>query len=262
MTYQNIQFERDGALGILTVSRPKVLNALSAATTKEIGAALREIESDTSLRVAIVTGAGDKAFVAGADIGELQALESPTAARELSEQGHEVGFQIARMSKVVIAAINGFALGGGLELAMACDIRLAADTAQFGQPEINLGIIPGWGGTQRLPRLVGPSMAKLLVVSGERIDAQEALRIGLVDRVVPAAGLLQAAKTLANAIAAKAPTAVGSIKQAINRGMDMPLAEGCMYEAALFGEAVASDDGREGTRAFLEKRAPVWKNRV
>lgn len=259
MTYENIQFERNGAVAVITINRPKVLNALSAATRQELGAALREVEADVALRVAIITGAGEKAFVAGADIGELQALESPTAARQVSERGHEVGFEIARMSKVVIAAINGFALGGGLELAMSCDIRVAAETAQFGQPEINLGIIPGWGGTQRLTRLVGSGMAKLLNLTGERIDAHEALRVGLIDRVVPAAELMDAARTLANTIAAKAPTAVGAIKQAVNRGMEMPLVDACMYEAALFGEVVASEDGREGINAFLEKRAPVWR---
>lgn len=261
MTYDNILFERDGALAVITINRPKVLNALSAATTQEIGAALQEVEADTTLRVAIITGAGAKAFVAGADIGELRALESPTAARQLAERGHEVGFQIARMTKIVIAAINGFALGGGLELAMACDLRIAADTAQFGQPEIGLGIIPGWGGTQRLTRLVGPGMAKLLNLTGERISAAEALRIGLVERVVPAADLMHAATTLAQTIAAQAPLAVTAIKQAVGRGSDMPLAEACAYEAALFGEVVASHDGREGTTAFLEKRAAVWQGR-
>ena len=259
MAYENILFERDGALALVTVNRPTKLNALSAATTQEIGAALHEAENDPAVRVVIITGAGEKAFVAGADIGELRALESATAARQLSERGHQVGFQIAKMSKIVIAAINGFALGGGMELAMACDIRIAADTAQFGQPEINLGIIPGWGGTQRLTRLAGPGMSKLLNLTGERISAAEALRIGLVERVVPANELLDSARQFAATIAAKAPTAVTAIKQAINRGMDMPLTEACMYEAALFGEVVASEDGREGTAAFLEKRPAVWK---
>ena len=261
MPYEHILFERNGAVAIITINRPKVLNALSAATTQEISAALHEIEQDSALRVAIITGAGEKAFVAGADIGELQAQASPTAARQLAERGHEVGFQMARMSKIIVAAINGFALGGGLELAMACDIRLAADTSQFGQPEIALGIIPGWGGTQRLPRIVGPGMAKLLNLTGERISAEEALRIGLVERVVPASELMQAATTLAQKIAGQAPLAVGAIKQAVNRGLDMALADGCAYESALFGEVVASQDGREGTTAFLEKRTAVWQGR-
>ncbi|MBC8162237.1 MAG: enoyl-CoA hydratase/isomerase family protein [Roseiflexaceae bacterium] len=261
MAYQNIVFERAGAVGVITVSRSTVLNALSAATTQEIGAALREVEADQALRVAIITGAGEKAFVAGADIGELRAMATATAARDLSERGHQIGFEIARMSKVVIAAINGFALGGGLELAMACDIRIAADTAQFGMPEITLGIMPGWGGTQRLTRLIGPGMAKLLTLTGERFGAAEALRIGLVERVVPAAELMTVARTLADQIAGRAPLAVAAIKQAVQRGMDMPLADACMYEAALFGEVVASEDGREGTSAFLEKRPPVFKGR-
>jgi enoyl-CoA hydratase len=170
-----------------------------------------------------------------------------------------VGFFIAEMRKIVIAAVNGFALGGGCELAMACDIRIAADTATFGQPEINLGIIPGWGGTQRLTRLVGPGMAKLLNLTGDLINAQEALRIGLVERVVPPADLLPTTRALAQQIASKAPLAVAAIKQAVNRGMDMGLADACMYEAALFGDVCASADAQEGTSAFLEKRQPTWR---
>jgi enoyl-CoA hydratase len=179
----------------------------------------------------------------------------------MSQRSHEVGLFIGRMTKIVIAAINGFALGGGCELAMSCDIRLAAETARLGQPEINIGIIPGWGGTQRLTRLVGPGMAKLLNLTGEMISADEALRIGLVERVYPAAELMSAARTLAEQIAGKAPLAVAAIKQAVNRGMDMALADACMYEAALFGEIVATEDAKEGTGAFLEKRKPTWKGR-
>ncbi len=184
MSYENILFERDGAVATITINRPKVLNALSQATIAELGAALREVEADDHLRVAIVTGAGEKAFVAGADINELRALPSADAARQLAERGHQIGLYIAQMRKIVIAAVNGFALGGGCELAMSCDIRLAADSAKFGQPEINLGIIAGWGGTQRLTRLAGPGMAKLLNLTGDLIGAEEALRIGLVERVV------------------------------------------------------------------------------
>jgi enoyl-CoA hydratase len=261
MQYENILFEPDGAVATITVNRPKVLNALNQATTAEIGAALREVEADAALRVAIITGAGERAFVAGADINELRALPSADAARQLAERGHQVGLYVAQMSKIVIAAINGFALGGGCELAMSCDIRLAADTAQFGQPEINLGLIPGWGGTQRLTRLVGPGMSKLLNLTGEMIGADEALRIGLVERVYPAADLLGAARALARQIASQAPLAVAAIKQAINRGQDMALADACMYEAALFGTIVPTEDAREGTGAFLEKRKPEWKGR-
>lgn len=259
MNYENIIFAADGPLATITISREKVRNALSQATIAEINAALHIVEEDPSLRVAIITGAGDRAFVAGADIAELQALPSATAARLLSERGHYVGLYIAQMSKIVIAAVNGFALGGGCELAMCCDIRLAADTAKFGQPEINLGIIPGWGGTQRLTRLAGPGMSKLLNLTGELISADEALRIGLVERVFPAAELLDAARALALQIAGKAPLAVAAIKQAVNRGADMALADACMYEAALFGDIAATHDAKEGTSAFLEKRQPTWK---
>jgi len=261
LAYENILFERDGAVATITVNREKVLNALNAATTAEIHRALREVEDDPGLRVAIITGKGEKAFIAGADINELRATPNATAARTMSQTSHEVGLYIARMTKVVIAAVNGFALGGGCELAMSCDIRLAADSARFGQPEINLGIIPGWGGTQRLTRLVGPGMSKLLNLTGDMIGAEEALRIGLVERVYPAAELIGAARKLADQIASKAPLAVTAIKQAVNRGMDMPLAEACAYESALFGEVVATEDAKEGTGAFLEKRKPTWKGR-
>jgi enoyl-CoA hydratase len=261
MTYENILFERDGAVATITINRPKVLNALSQATTAEIGAALRAVEEDASLGAAIITGAGERAFVAGADINELRALGSAEAARQLAERGHQVGLYIAQMRKVVIAAVNGFAFGGGCELAMACDIRLAADSAKFGQPEINLGLIPGWGGTQRLTRLVGPGMSKLLNITGEQIGAEEALRIGLVERVYPAAELMDAARALARQIAGKAPLAVAAIKQAVNRGHDMALPDACMYEAALFGSVVMTEDAKEGTGAFLEKRKPEWKGR-
>ena len=259
MSYENLLFERDGAVATITIDRPKVLNALSQATIAELGAALHEVEQDADLRVAIVTGAGEKAFVAGADINELRALASADAARRLSERGHQVGLYIAQMSKIVIAAVNGFALGGGCELAMSCDLRLAADSAKFGQPEINLGIIAGWGGTQRLTRLVGPGMAKLLNLTGDMIGADEALRLGLVERVYPAGDLAEAARALARQIAGKAPLAVAAIKQAVNRGHDMALADACMYEAALFGSVVQTEDAKEGTGAFLEKRTPVWK---
>jgi enoyl-CoA hydratase len=261
MPYENILFERDGAVATITINREKVRNALNEATRVDLLAALREVEADAELRAVIITGAGDKAFVAGADINELRALPNATQARQNSQRAHAIGLYMAEMSKIVIAAINGFALGGGCELAMSCDIRLAADTARFGQPEINLGIMPGWGGTQRLTRLVGPGMSKLLNLTGELISADEALRIGLVERVYPASELIGAAKELARQIAAKAPLAVAAIKQAINRGQSMPLVDACMYEAALFGDITVSEDGKEGTSAFLEKRQPSWKGR-
>jgi enoyl-CoA hydratase len=261
MTYENIIVERDGAVATITINREKVRNALNQATTEEIYAALRAVEQDAELRVAMITGAGDRAFAAGADINELRAQPSATAARQMSQRSHQVGLYIAGMSKIVIAAINGFALGGGLELAMSCDIRLAADSAKLGQPEINLGIMPGWGGTQRLTRLVGPGMSKLLNLTGDMLSADEALRIGLVERVYPADELAQGARALAQQIASKAPLAVAAIKQAINRGSDMALADACMYEAALFGDITFTEDAKEGTSAFLEKRTPTWKGR-
>jgi enoyl-CoA hydratase len=261
MAYENIIFEREGAVATITVNREQVRNALNRATTAELRAALHEVEEDSGLRVAIITGKGEKAFIAGADINELRAMPSATDARAMSQRSHELGLFMSRMSKIVIAAINGFALGGGLELAMSCDIRLAADTARLGQPEINIGIMPGWGGTQRLARLAGRGMAKLLNLTGEMITAEEALRIGLVERVYPAGELMAAARALAAQIAGQAPLAVAAIKQAIDRGADMPLAEACMYEAALFGEIVATEDAKEGTSAFLEKRKPVWKGK-
>jgi enoyl-CoA hydratase len=261
VSYDNILLETDGPIATITINREKLRNALNSATIAEIGAALDQVERDDGLRVAIITGAGDKAFAAGADINELRALPSANAARLLAERGHRVGLSIARMSKVVIAAVNGFALGGGCELAMSCDIRLAAASARFGQPEINLGLIPGWGGTQRLTRLVGPGMSKLLNLTGDMIAADEAQRIGLVERVYPDAELLEAARGLARQIASKAPLAVAAIKQAVDRGQDMSLADACMYEAALFGSIAGSQDAKEGTSAFLEKRAPSWSGR-
>lgn len=259
MTYDNILVAVEGPLTIITINRERVRNALNQATIAEIQTALRAFEADSSQRVAIITGAGDRAFAAGADITEIRVLPGADAARRFSEAAHDLGLFMHQMAKPIIAAINGYALGGGLELAMSCDVRIAAETAMFGQPEINLGIIPGWGGTQRLPRLIGPSAARLLCMTGDMITAAEALRLGLVERVVPAASLMDEARTLAMKIASKAPLAIAAIKQAINRGLDMPLAEGCMYEAALFGAVAATDDAKEGTSAFLEKRQPTWK---
>lgn len=261
MTYENLQLNRDGAVATITISRERVLNALSNATIKELLAALQDIDADNNVRVVIITGAGQKAFVAGADISEFRAMESAEAGRAMAEFGHRIGQFIASMNAIVIAAVNGYALGGGCELAMSCDIRIAADTAMFGQPEINLGIIAGWGGTQRLTRLVGPGMSKLLNLTGDLINAEEALRIGLVERVVPAAELQSHVQELAAKIAGKAPLAIGAVKQAVNRGMDMALADGCMYEAALFGSMVGTADSKEGASAFLEKRKANWQGK-
>lgn len=262
MSYELVLVHREGAVATITINREQVRNALNAATMREIGQALREAEADDGVRVVLLTGAGEKAFVAGADIGELRALSTDEETRQLTDLFHDgIGFFIAGMRKPVIAVVNGYALGGGCELALACDMRLAADTARLGLPEITLGIMPGWGGTQRLARLAGPSAAKLIALSGEMVDAAEALRIGLVDRVYPAAELRAAAMQLAQTLAGRAPLALAAIKQAVNRGVDLSLAEGCAHEAELFATLVQTADAKEGTGAFLEKRKPTWQGR-
>ena len=258
MTFENLVVDRIDDLAVVTVNRPKVLNALNASTIGELREAVGTLGADGTVRAVIVTGAGKKAFVAGADIVELAQLE-PVRARELAQRGQELCEFLERMGKPVVAAINGFALGGGCELAMACTMRVAADTAKLGQPEINLGLIPGYGGTQRLPRLVGRARALELLLTGDPISAEEAWRIGLVNRVVPATALMQEAKSLASALASKAPIAVGYILDAVRDGFQMSLAEGCAHEATLFGLVATTDDMREGTRAFLEKRRPNFK---
>jgi enoyl-CoA hydratase len=221
---------------------------------------MRALQADASVRVVILTGAGEKAFVAGADINELAAL-TPDAGKAHAELGQRVFELVERLGKPVIAAVNGFALGGGCELAMACTVRLAADTAKFGQPEVKLGLTPGFAGTQRLPRLVGKGRAMELVLGGAMIDAAEAFRIGLVNRVVPAAALLDEARALARAWAANAPVAMRYAMEAIAHGLETSFAEGSFVEASLFGLAFATDDMREGTRAFLEKRTPEFRGR-
>jgi enoyl-CoA hydratase len=257
MAFDNLLLERDGAIAIVTVNRPKVLNALNTQTLDELRRAVLDLKHDESVRVAILTGAGDKSFVAGADINEL-AVQTPTSGREHALTGQHVFDLIEGLGKPVIAAINGYALGGGCELAMACTLRIAADTAKLGQPEINLGIIPGYAGTQRLSRLVGKGKAMELILSGAPIAAAEAERIGLVNRVVPAADLMSAAKALAADLAKNAPIAMRYIITAINKGLEMPFAEGCAFEATLFGLVASTADMREGTAAFLEKRKPVF----
>ncbi len=252
-SYENLLLERDGAVAVITVNRPKVLNALNAPTLDELRQALRAVATDEAVRAVILTGAGEKSFIAGADINEL-AEQTPVTGREHAMRGQHVLSVIENLGKPVIAAINGFALGGGCELAMACSIRLAADTAKLGQPEINLGIIPGYAGTQRLARLVGRGRALEILLTGDMIGADEAFRLGLVNRVVPAAELMGAARALAAKLAAKAPVAMRYILDAVNRGLDMPFAEAARFEATLFGLVAATEDMREGTRAFLEKR--------
>jgi enoyl-CoA hydratase len=261
MTYQNILVERKDHIAIITLNRPRVLNALSQATVDELDAAIDELGADEGVRAIIITGAGEKAFAAGADIKELHALQSATEAAEFIGRRHRFLFKLGKLSKPVIAALNGYALGGGCELAMACDIRIAAETARLGQPEINVGMIPGTGGTQRLLRLVGPGMAKYLILTGDQISAQEALRIGLVEKVMPPEKLMDEAKALATKLAAKPPMAIALAKQAIALGMETGLEESCAHEVALFGLVCATDDRLEGTSAFLEKRQPEFKGK-
>lgn len=242
----------------VTVARPKVLNALNAATITELLDVFGRLRADATVRAIVLTGAGERAFVAGADIAELARLQPPEA-REVARRGQALCDLIAGVGKPVIAAINGFALGGGCELAMACTLRVAADTARIGQPEINLGLIPGYGGTQRLPRLVGAGPALEILLTGDPVTAAEAHRLGLVNRVVPAERLMAEAGALAAALAAKPAVAVRYILDAVRSGMQMSLADGCDYEASVFGLVAATDDMREGTRAFLEKRRAEFK---
>jgi enoyl-CoA hydratase len=245
--------DRDGAVAILTVNRPKVLNALNTQTLDELRRAILELKHDDAVRAVILTGSGEKSFVAGADINEL-AVQSPTGGREHAITGQHVLDLIEQMGKPVIAAINGYALGGGCELAMACTIRIAADTAKLGQPEINLGIIPGYAGTQRLARIVGKGRALELLLTGEMVDAQEALRIGLVNRVVAREKLLDEAEGLLRKMLANGPVSLRFTLEAVNAGLEMPFAEAQYLEATLFGLICTTEDMKEGTRAFLEKR--------
>ena len=260
MAFENILFEKKNSIAYVTVNRPKVLNALNMATMEELRTAFHEIKNDTSIRVVILTGAGEKAFIAGADIGEL-AQHDPVSAKEYTHRGQSVLNLIENLGKPVIACINGFALGGGCEIAMACTMRLANENAKLGQPEVKLGIIPGYGGTQRLPRLVGKGIAMQLLLTGEMISAQEAHRIGLVNEVVAAAELIPRAQAIAQKIIANAPLAVQYAMEAVNKGMETSLAEGLFLEAVLFSVACASEDKKEGTAAFLEKRAAQFKGK-
>jgi enoyl-CoA hydratase len=254
MAYENLLYERKDRIGTITVNRPERLNALNVRTIQELAAVLSEAAEDQGVRVLIVTGAGDKAFVAGADIKELAEM-TPVSGRETALRGQAVFQKLETLGKPSIAAINGFALGGGCELALACSIRLASRTAKLGQPEVKLGIIPGYGGTQRLARLCGKGVAHELCLTGEMVSAEEAQRIGLVNHVYEPAELLPAATALARKIAANGRFAVGLAMEAIARGADMPQEEGMAFEAALFGTCCATAEMREGTRAFLEKRA-------
>jgi enoyl-CoA hydratase len=260
MSFENLLLEQSGAVAIVTVNRPKVLNALNAPTLDELRRVALQMKHDDSVRVVVLTGAGEKSFIAGADINEL-AVQTPVSGREHALRGQHVFDLFENLGKPVIAAINGYALGGGCELAMACTLRIAADTAKIGQPEINLGILPGYAGTQRLARLVGKGKAMELILTGVQITAAEAERIGLVNRVVPAASLMSDVRALAASLANNAPIAMRYIINAINKGLEMPFAEACVFEATLFGLVAATEDMREGTRAFLEKRKAEFKGR-
>lgn len=259
MTYDTLRVETDGPVAVITIDRPEKRNALSARVRSELVAALDDLSASTDVRVVVFTGAGDRAFIAGADIAEF-ADRTPLEQRD-AMTGRRVFDEIADYPKPTIAMINGFALGGGCELALACDIRVASDTARLGQPEINLGIIPGGGGTQRLPRVVGTGQAMRLILSGEIIDATEALRIGLVDVVTPAAELRDRTLELARTIASKSPVALRIAKAAVRAAAEMPLSAGLAYETELFVTCFASDDKREGVEAFLEKRSPEFRGR-
>ncbi len=257
MSYENLIFENQDGIGIITVNRPKALNALNADTMAELDGLVDAIAKDPSVKVVIITGSGDKAFVAGADIAYMQAL-SAVEGRAWGKAGQTVFDKIENLPQPVIAAVNGFALGGGNELAMACDIRIASDKAKFGQPEVTLGITPGFGGTQRLPRLVGKGRAKELLYTGDMVDAAEAYRIGLANKVVAPEELMDAAKALALKIMSRSPVAVAMCKAAVNEGIDADLQTGVAYEAEVFGLCFATGDQKEGMAAFLDKRKPAF----
>jgi len=258
MSFNHILFEVDAAgIALVTVNRPEKLNALSAAVIADLGQAFERIAGEREIRAAILTGAGEKAFVAGADIQELAAL-SGLQAQEFARRGQHVFRMLETSHKPSVAAVNGFALGGGLELAMACTVRFAAENARMGQPEVKLGIIPGYGGTQRLPRLVGRGRALELLLAGDPVTAAEAWRIGLVNAVVPQAELLNYSRAWLGKALANAPAALGLVMEAVDVGLNAGLEEGLRFEAAAFAVSAATEDGREGTRAFLEKRKPAF----
>jgi enoyl-CoA hydratase len=257
---ENLLYQKKGPIAYVTLNRPKVLNALSQAAFAELKAVFEDARDDASVRGVVLTGSGDKAFAAGADIAEMS---NYTAAQgeEATRRAQGVTELIENLGKPVIAAVNGFALGGGCELSMACTIRLATETAKFGQPEVKIGIMPGAGGTQRLPRLVGKGRALQLILSAEIIDAQEAYRIGLVNEIVPTAELIARAEAILHQINANAPLGVKYSIEAVNKGLDASLSEGLLIEASLFGICVGSEDKKEGTSAFLAKRAPKFQGR-
>jgi enoyl-CoA hydratase len=257
MDFHNLVLENDGGIRRIVINRPDKLNALNVATVGELDRAVADAAADESVHALVITGAGEKAFVAGADISELATL-GPVEAKEFALRGQEVFRGIERLTKPVVAAVNGFALGGGCELAMACHLRVASENAVFGQPEVKLGLIPGYGGTQRLSRLVGKGRAMELLLTGRNVPAEEALAIGLVNRVCKAGELTDAVDGLLAPILANGPLAVSHCIEAVNAGLDMGLDDACLLEATLFGVGAASDQMREGTSAFLERRKPEF----
>ena len=260
MVLENIRYELRPPIAVVTIDRPKVLNALNRQSMTELEQVFLDLQKNAEVRAVLVTGAGEKAFVAGADIGELASL-SPVEGEQVATRGQRIFHLIENCGKPVIACINGFALGGGCELALACTLRIASSTARLGQPEVKIGIIPGYGGTQRLPRLIGKGAALKMILTGEAISAAEALRLGLVDEVVEPDQLLSRAEQIAQTIAGMAPLAVRDSIRAVNSGYDLPLASGLELEASLFGLACSTGDRTEGARAFLEKRAPKWSGK-
>jgi len=261
MAYETIIFQKQGHVGVIKFNRPKALNAINPQLISEVHQALDEIEKDPSLRVVVMAGEGDKAFIAGADISYMVNLP-PLGARSWSQEGHDLGFRIENFPLPVIACVNGFALGGGAEMAMACDFIYASENAKFGQPEINLGIIPGFGGTQRLSRLLGKAIAKELCMTGLMISPQEAKSIGLVNKVFPPDKLWEETMKTANLIASKGKVSLRSVKQCIDRGYDTDLRRGCQMECDHFGLCMSSPDAKEGMSAFLEKRKPEFKGEL
>jgi enoyl-CoA hydratase len=260
MPYDTLLLERSDTYAVVTLNRPKVMNALNRALFAELDDAFTSLAAEPAVRAIILTGAGEKAFAAGADINEMATLSAVDGQR-MARRGQAVFRKIETCGKPVIAAIQGFALGGGCELAMACTIRIASEAARLGQPEVKLGLLPGYGGTQRLPRLVGKGAALKLLLTGDMVGAEEAFRMGLVDEVVPAEALMARAETLARAIAQQAPLAVAGCLSCVDGGYDLPIAAALELEASIFGLTCATEDKAEGTRAFLEKRAPAWQGR-
>ncbi|SHI48327.1 enoyl-CoA hydratase [Malonomonas rubra DSM 5091] len=260
MAYENLRIEIENNITLITIDRPKALNSLNMVTMDALSQAIADLQANTEVKVIILTGAGEKAFVAGGDISAMQPL-GPMDARKVAQKAQQLFNDIEYGKKVVIGAINGYALGGGCELAMACDIRIASDNAKFGQPEIKLGIIPGWAGTQRLPRLIGKGKAKELMFTGDMISAEEAVQLGLANQVVAQSALIATAKQMAEKIAAMPQVAISLIKEAVNNGIEMESQKAFSYEAELFGLCFATEDQKEGMGAFLEKRTPEWKDR-